>query len=178
MKKLNFIFFSIIMILVFACKDTNSIEKKETSRAENTITTTLKITTKTYLNAWSENDTTVHRLVTTKNLVRNVNGKIVSINQKELFKTMNFWHRAMPDLKIDEKEISVIGTRAYVNWIGRGSNTGMLGNTPPTGKKGYIEGMSILTFDDAGYIVHEATFFNLLGLMEEWGYTMSPPIME
>jgi len=178
MKKLNFILISIITILAFACKDTNSIENKENSMAQNTIATTLTNATKTYLNAWSENDTTIHQIVTIKNLVRNVNGKIVSSNQKQLFKIMHFWHRAMPDLKIDEKEISVIGNRTYVNWIGTGSNTGMLGDTPPTGKKGHIEGMSILTFDDAGYIVHEATFFNLLGLMEEWGYTMTPPIME
>lgn len=178
MKKRNFNLFVIMLLLSFACKDTSSTKHNDILIAENPTTMQLKNSTRIYLSGWCENDTSLLQSVTLKNIERNVNGKNNSHNQKELFEIMSFWHRAMPDIKLIEKEISVIGTKTYVTWLGTGSNMGMLDNTPPTGKSGHIEGMSVLTFNDAGYIINETTFFDVLGLMEEWGYTLVPPNMK
>jgi len=84
----------------------------------------------------------------------------------------------MPDFKMVDKEINVFENRTYVNWEVVGTNTGMYGTISPTGKIGHTEGISILTFDDEGHIVHESVFFDHLGLLEEWGYSISSPIME
>ncbi|TLP80242.1 ester cyclase [Maribacter sp. ACAM166] len=178
MRKQYFYLFVILILLTFGCKDGKPIQPQTDLTIASPTASTLKKATKNYLSAWSDNDTILHQLVTIKNLVRNVNGEIISVNQNELFKTMQFWHRAMPDFKMVEKEINVVGNRTYVNWTGTGTNTGMFGKVPPSGKKGHTEGISILTFDDTGHIVHEAVCFDLLGLMEEWGYTISPPVMK
>tara|TARA_R110002126_G_scaffold19683_9_gene73919 strand:- start:2828 stop:3364 length:537 start_codon:yes stop_codon:yes gene_type:complete len=178
MEKLKFNLSIILVTLSFACKDTNTLDSKENLPEISTSATSLKKTTKTYLSAWSDNDTVLLKMITTNKLVRNVNGEILSANQSELFESMQFWHRAMPDFKIVDKEINVIGNRTYVNWIGTGTNTGMFGNIPPTGKIGHTVGISILTFDEEEHIVHESVVFDNLGLLKEWGYTISSPIME
>lgn len=168
----------ILCILAFACKDTDSLETKKSSPNYSASATMLRKATKTYLNAWSDNDTILLKMITINKMIRNVNGEIISNNQNELFKSMQFWHRAMPDFKMVNKEISIVGNRIYVNWVGAGTNTGMFGDIPPTGKTGHTVGMSILTFDNKGSIVHESVFFDNLGLLEEWGYSISPPIMK
>ena len=168
----------LLFILFFSCKDANPSKTMETLPKINATAITLKKATKTYLSAWSDYDTVLLKLVTINKLVRNVNGDILSVNQSELFKAIDFWHRAMPDFKLVDKEINVVGNRTYVNWVGTGTNTGMFGDIGPTGKIGHTEGISILTFDDEGHIVHESVFFDRLGLLEEWGYTISPPVME
>jgi hypothetical protein len=178
MEKLKFNLFIILVTLSFACKDTNTLESKESLPKTSTSEISLIKTTKTYLSAWSDNDTVLLKRITTNKLVRNVNGEILSANQSELFESMQFWHRAMPDFKIVDKEINVIGNRTYVNWIGTGTNTGMFGDIPPTGKTGHTVGVSILTFDDDAHIVHESVVFDNLRLLKEWGYSISSPIMK
>jgi predicted ester cyclase len=163
---------------VNGCRDGKPTKQDSDATISNSTASNLKKVTKSYLSAWSDNDTILHQRITIKNVVRNVNGEVISVNQDGLFKTMDFWHRALPDFKVVEKEISVVGKRTYVKWRCTGTNTGMFGDIPPSGKKGHAEGISILTFDDADHIVHEATFFDLMGIMMEWGYTVSPPIME
>ncbi|ASV31819.1 hypothetical protein CJ263_17235 [Maribacter cobaltidurans] len=178
MEKLNFKLFMVLFLIVFACKNINSSETTENLHKPTCLETTLKKATKTYFYAWSKNDSTLIDSVSVKNLIRNVNGEIVSTNQNELLKTMYFWHTAMPNFKMVDKEINVVGNRTYVNWSGTGTNTGMYANTPPTGKIGHIEGMSILTFNNDGQIVYEGVFFDKLGLLEQWGYSVIPPIMK
>jgi hypothetical protein len=178
MEKLKFNLFIILVTLSFACKDTNTLDSKENLPKISTSEISLIKTTKTYLSAWSDNDTVLLKMITTNKLVRNVNGEILSANQSELFESMQFWHRAMPDFKIVDKEINVIGNRTYVNWIGTGTNTGMFGDIPPTGKTGHTVGVSILTFDDDAHIVHESVVFDNLRLLKEWGYSISSPIMK
>ncbi|WP_339627639.1 ester cyclase [uncultured Maribacter sp.] len=178
MEKLKFNLFAILISLFFACKDTNALETKDILPKTNTSATILKKATKTYLSAWSDNDTVLLKMITINKLVRNVNGKIQSTNQSELFESMQIWHRAMPDFKMIDKEINVFENRTYVNWIGTGTNTGMFGDIPPTGKIGHTVGMSILTFDDEAHMVHESVVFDNLGLLKEWGYSISSPIME
>lgn len=177
MHNRNLTLFCIVLILLVACRDNKTIENKNRSTSTNSNLSILKNVTKDYLNAWSEYDTLLQQSITIQKVIRNVNGENVSYNQHELFKSMHFWYRAMPDIKIIDKEITVIENRTYVNWVSTGTNTGMFGDIPPTGKVGQANGISILTFNDAGKIVHEITYFDMLSLMEELGYTMSSPVM-
>lgn len=176
MEKISFYLFIISTIILISCKDIKSLEIKENSLIVSN--STLKKTTKTYLEAWSDNDSVVLEMITIHNLIRNVNGDIQSVNQHELYESMNELHTVMPDYKIIDKEVNVIDNRIYVTWVGTGTNTGMVGDVPPTGKIGHLEGISILTFNDENRIVHEAVFFDNLALLKEWGYSISPPIMK
>ncbi|APQ15983.1 ester cyclase [Maribacter hydrothermalis] len=177
MNNRSFNLFCLVLIILVACKDNVPRINKNQVMANNTYVSVLKETTKIYLNAWSEYDTLLQQSITIQKVVRNVNGENVSYNQHELFKSMHFWYRAMPDIKIIDKEITVIENRTYVNWVSTGTNTGMFGDIPPTGKVGQTNGISILTFNDAGKIVHEIAYFDMLSLMEELGYTLESPVM-
>jgi len=138
----------------------------------------LKTASESYLKAWSDNDTTLLQTITIQNMVRNVNGDITSSNRSGLVETMSYWHTAIPDFKVVYREIIVVDNRSFINWSSTGTNTGMFGDTPPTGKKTTTEGFSVLTFDDAGQLIHENAYYNLLGVMTDWGHTVSPPIIE
>ncbi len=168
----------VLMLLNLNCKKQEPREGADGLAMNGARARDLQKSTEYYLNAWSKNDTVLHRQVTAKKMVRNLNGKIVSVNQDGLLKSIEVWHSALPDFKMIQKEIVTVGNRAFVNWAGTGTNTGMFGEHSPTGKKIHIEGFSVLTFNDAGLIVHESVFYDLLGAMEEWGYTLLPPVME
>lgn len=161
-----------------ACKDQKSEHVTNSLPTEMPIEEALKEASRNYLMAWSGNDTSLLKEIAIRNIVRNVNGEITSSSHKELIKAMKFWHTALPDFKVEEKEIIVEGNRAYINWTSTGTNTGMFGEITPTGKKSKTEGFSILTFDDSGQLIHENVYYDLLGVMQDWGYSMSPPNME
>ncbi|MBQ4914760.1 ester cyclase [Maribacter sp. MMG018] len=169
---------AVVWMLCMACGNKNSHKNNDPSPTPKPNISVLKQNTKKYLSAWSEYDTLLQQSVTIQKFVRNVNGENISYDQHELFKSMYFWHRAMPDILVVDKEITIVENRTYVNWECHGTNTGMLGDTPPTGKVGQTKGVSILTFDDAGKIVHEVTYFDMLNFMEDLGYSLSIPVMK
>ena len=178
MGKLIFLILIISFLAGAACKD----QKQELTQnvVDNKIPLEegLKQASRNYLKSWSDNDTSLLKEITIRNIVRNVNGEITSSNQKGLTSTMKFWHTALPDFKVVEKEIIIEGNRSYINWTSTGTNTGMFGEMTPTGKKSNTEGFSILTFDDSQQLIHENAYYDLLGVMQDWGYSMSPPNME
>jgi len=176
MKKSNLFSVTVFLLLLVHCIDPG--KKKPVKADAVTTEQRLKMASKNYLKAWSDQDSNLLQATAIRNTVRNVNGKIVSSNRTGLAETMEFWHTAMPDFKIVEREIIVVGNRTYTNWTFTGTNTGMLGDHPPTGKKSTTEGFSILTFDDQGKLVHETAYFDVMGTMEDWGYSMVAPIME
>lgn len=169
---------SVVVFLLLSVYCVNPGRKE--SVAVNAITTEkkLKTATENYLKAWSDKDTIMIQAMSVPNLERIINGKIVSSDLSGLRESLKFWHTAIPDFKIGTREIIVKGNRTYTSWTCTGIHTGMLGDTPPTGKKSITEGFSILTFDDNGKLVHESAYYDLLGLMEDWGYTMVAPVME
>lgn len=138
----------------------------------------LKLASENYLKAWSTKDSTLINAMSVPDLERNVNGKIASNEPSGLRESLKFWHTAMPDFKISALEIVVKGNRSYTRWSFTGTHTGMLGDTPPTGKKTTVEGFSILTFDEGGTIIRENTYYDLLGVMRKWGFTVVAPVME
>lgn len=178
MGKLIFLLLLISFLAASACKDQKPEHVPNSLPTEMPMEETLKEVSKNYLLAWSGNDTSLLKEIAIRNIVRNVNGDITTSSHKELIKAMKFWHTALPDFKVVEKEIIIEGNRAYVNWTSTGTNTGMFGEMTPTGKKSNTEGFSILTFDDSGQLLHENAYYDLLGVMQDWGYSVSPPNME
>lgn len=178
MGKLIFLLLAISFLSGTACKDQKPPQAMESLTTEIQIEKTLKKTSRDYLKAWSGNDTSLLKEIAIRNVVRNVNGEITSNNHKELISAIEFWHTALPDFKVVEKEIIVKGNRTYINWTCTGTNTGMFGEMTPTGKKSKTEGFSILTFDKAGQLIHENAYYDLLRVMQDWGYSVSPPNLE
>jgi len=178
MGKLIFLLLALSFLSGTACKDQKSEQAQNSITTEISMEETLKEASRNYLRAWSGNDTSLLKELAIRNVVRNVNGDITSSSYKELSRTIKFWHTALPDFKVVEKEIIIEGNRTYINWTSTGTNTGMFGEMTPTGKKSKTEGFSILTFDKAGQLIHENAYYDLLGVMQDWGYSVSPPHME
>ncbi|WP_281540550.1 ester cyclase [Maribacter aestuarii] len=178
MGKTTFLLLLIAFLSGAACKDNNGRQAQDSRAIETQTTEALKEASKNYLKAWSNNDTALIKKIAIRNIVRNVNGEITSSDQNGLNETIEYWHTALPDFKVVENEIIVQGNRCYVNWTSNGTNTGMLGEMTPTGKKSETVGFSVLTFDDKGLLIHESAYFDMLGVMEDWGYTLLPPHLE
>lgn len=131
--------------------------------------------TQDYITAWSTNDFTLMKSVTSVDLVRNANGEITSSNQAEIGETMKFWHTAIPDFNLDQGAIIIKDGKSYSSWTSTGTNTGMFGDEAPTGKSSMTPGFTILTFNDAGKIIHEQAYYDLLSTINAWGYSVTPP---
>lgn len=165
----------ITLHISIACKNDKSELVNDAILTKMQLEKSLKVASKIYLKAWSENDSTLLKETTIRNIVRNVNGEIVSSNQKGLYNAIRFWHVALPDFKMIDKEINVVGNRTFIHWRSTGTNTGMYGKMTPTGKKCSTEGFSILTFDESRQLIHVNAYYDLLGVMKNMGYMLQPP---
>ncbi len=131
--------------------------------------------TSDFIKAWSDNDFELLKSITTKNIVRVANGETAAKNQDEIGDIMKFWHTTIPDFNLNLKNSVVSGNKTYTSWTSTGTNTGNFGENPPTGKKSITQGFTILTFNNEGKVIHEEAFYDLLSVLNQWGYTVTPP---
>jgi predicted ester cyclase len=105
--------------------------------------------------------------------VRTVN-QAPDVNGVEGFKkAITDFRTAYPDLKLTIDNEVYSKDAIAVRWAITGTNTGN-GEMPPTGKAINIWGESILHLSN-GKLVREVVAYNNQALMEQLGYTMTPP---
>ena len=75
------------------------------------------------------------------------------------------------------EEVVVKGDEIWSRYTMTGTNTGPLGDLPPTGKKMHVTGMAITRVAD-GKIIEDQTYWNVLGLYQQLGFTLVPPQIE
>ena len=75
------------------------------------------------------------------------------------------------------EEVNVKGDKIWCRYTMTGINTGSLGDLPATGKKFKVTGMAITRIVD-GKIIEDETYWNVLGLYQQLGFTLSPPKVE
>ncbi len=73
---------------------------------------------------------------------------------------------------IDENIVS--GDRLWGRFTLSGTNTGPMGELPPTGKSFRITGLAVTRVAD-GMIIEDETFWNVLDLYQQLGFTLAPP---
>lgn len=78
------------------------------------------------------------------------------------------------DFKGAVEELIVIGDKIWCRYTMTGTNTGPLGDLPPTGKTFHMTGMAITRVVD-GKIVEDETFWNVLDFYQQLGFTLTPP---
>lgn len=164
--------------ICICCNDPEQQKLTKAAKSENALEHALRNGSENYIRAWNENDHLLMNRITITDFERTENGEVRSTNQAELAKAMEYWHKAMPDFQITLKETVIKDGKTYSFWIGTGTNTGKFGDNQPTGKTFKLEGFTTLAFNEDGKIIKEKAFFNMLGLLQDWGYTLSPPIME
>ena len=166
---------AILIMLFISCNRQYSKDKAEMQIME----TAFKANMNDFIEfGWNKKDMTKVRALLTENYIRNLNGIQVANNQKEMEANMNIFFTGFPDLKITINNIQIKDNQAFTHWTFEGTNTGVFGESPPTGKKVKVSGCMNIHFNNQGTLSQEDVFYNELELLQQLGYTLSPPIVE
>lgn len=125
--------------------------------------------------AWNNNNTEILYANSVENFERFSNGVLEANNQAEYAGFMAVFHTAIPDFSITASDPFVRGDQTYTRWTATGTNTGMFNENPPTGKSSVTHGFTIMTYNAEGKAIKEEAFFDNLGYLTAWGYTVTPP---
>ena len=161
--------------MLLASCDLKKQEQNDASPIESQVLMTLD----TLLGAcWNKKEITKLEMVMTEDASRRVNNITVANNRKEVAANIAVFISGFPDLNITMSNLHISNKYASYNWIFSGTNTGIFGEFPATGKKVKISGMSKVTFNEEGKIVLEDVSYNELDLLQQLGYSLDPPILE
>lgn len=127
---------------------------------------------------WNRHKTLLVHDLMTDDYTRNLNGIRVANGKIELEANIKNYIRAFPTLKIKIDTMIQKDRHVVTTWSFEGTNTGEFGECMPTGKKVKVSGVSIFQFNDAGNILREDTYYNELYLLQQLGYTLTPPNLE
>ena len=127
---------------------------------------------------WNDQNAEAFRDLSTADFTRNLNGISVAKNQTEMEAHMSVFFTAFPDLEILVEESDVKGNKVFILWQSTGTNTGVFGEVAATGKKVKINGLSHMYFDETGRLYREDVYYNELDLLQQLGYTLTPPNLE
>jgi len=86
---------------------------------------------------------------------------------------------AFPDINVTYDEIIIMGDKTVTRWTMTGTHTGPMqqtpeGELPPTGKKVRLSGVTISRRINEK-IVEEWSYFNVLDMVIQLGFTITPP---
>ena len=153
--------------------------EQKTKRQEMAMEDRLQMQLGTLIDScWNEQNAEAFKAISTADFTRNLNGISVAKNQTEMEAHMSVFFTAFPDLEVSVEESDVRGKKVFILWQSMGTNTGVFGEVAPTGKKVKINGLSHLYFDDAGKLYREDVYYNELDLLQQLGYTLTPPNLE
>lgn len=83
-------------------------------------------------------------------------------------------HAGFPDFQARFDEVLVAEDRIILRWTIEGTHTGTLRGISPTGRHVTFSGVAIERVED-GKIVEEWVYFNVLDLLQQLGFTLTPP---
>lgn len=168
---LKFIFTSLTLILLLgSCSDPQG-SQEQGKRNQTALIAFLE-------NGWNKKDLEAIDTYFSDDVVRKVNSVNLATSKNELTANMQVYFTGFPDLEIQASNMVAEGNRIYMSWTLTGTNTGVFGELPPTGKKIKISGITRLEFDEEGKIEIEEVYYNELSLLQQMGHTLSPPILE
>lgn len=127
---------------------------------------------------WNRRDTAKFRIISTENFVRNVNDITAANNRNEMEAAMNIFFTAFPDLHLTIDDTVIKDSLVFTHWTATGTNTGIFGDAPATGKKVKFTGYTVGSFTNEGKFLGEDVYFNELSFLQQMGYTLSPPVLK
>jgi len=173
--------YRLLVVIFFVCA-LSCIKKKERKAsllALNTHDSLILNNLLTYIDScWNKNDTTFLSDISTENFTRNLNGVLVASTKREMQAHMNVFFNAFPDMEVKLEEPHIKNNTAFFQWTSSGTHTGTFGQVRATGKKVKINGLSSLHFNSDGKLYQEDVAYNELGLLQQLGYTLNPPILD
>jgi steroid delta-isomerase-like uncharacterized protein len=85
--------------------------------------------------------------------------------------------KAFPDIQIEVEDTISEGDRTVARWVSRGTHQGEFMGIPPTGKKIFVRGVSVVRFSD-GKMVESWDSWDKFGMLQSLGAlpeTSAPP---
>lgn len=146
---------------------TSEIEEENRKMASSFVTT-----------IWNEKDLSQLGVFYADQFTRMVNNIEVTSDKKELQANIQVYFTGFPDLKFSINKIIPYQNKVFINWTITGTNTGMFGEFPATGKKVKVGGITQIDFNEEGKFIYEEAFFNELSLLQQLGYSLTPPVLE
>lgn len=127
---------------------------------------------------WNEKDLSQLDIFYADQFTRMVNNIETTSDKKELLANIQVYFTGFPDLKFSINKMIPYQNKVFMNWTITGTNTGMFGEFPATGKKVKVSGITHIDFDDQGKFIFEEAFFNELSLLQQLGYSLRPPAFD
>ncbi len=128
--------------------------------------------------AWNRKDMDSLRAVSAESYIRTLNGIQVAGNQSEMEANMKVYFTGFPDGHLTLGSTIIKDSLLVSKWNFRGTNTGIFGEKPPTGKRVDVSGFSEIFFDSNGKMIREDIYYNELELLQQLGYTLVPPDLD
>jgi predicted ester cyclase len=96
---------------------------------------------------WNEKDLSQLDQFFSQEFKRRVNNVEIASNKEELTANIQVYLTGFPDLNLLIDDILPYHDQVIMNWTITGTNTGVFGEFPATGKKIKVSGLSHLSFD-------------------------------
>lgn len=165
------------LVLFVSCKEQPA--QQDSKIAVNTWENTMKKNFNSFIvDGLNKKDIAKFKFISSENYNRILNGITVANNQNEMEANMNIFFTGFPDGKVTVNEIIIKDNHLFAQWEFTGTNIGIFGESPPTGKKVYISGYSTILFNAKGKMIQENVYYNELELLQQMGYSLKPPVLE
>jgi steroid delta-isomerase-like uncharacterized protein len=130
------------------------------------------------LQIWNEGDLALVDEMYTPECVRHDCGLPHAVLGVDALKNhFAFYRSAFPDLSMTIQETIVKGDKIVWHWTLTGTNTGPMGEAPPTGKAVQLSGVSFARIDN-GKISELWDYYNQAMLLYQLGFAIIPPQKE
>jgi len=165
-----FIIASLILLPLEACDQQDKkqdIEKVHEMAVKNFVT-----------KVWNDKDLSNLETFFSNEFTRRVNNVEIASNIQELSANIQVYFTGFPDLSLSMNEIYSNNDHVFMNWTITGTNTGVFGEFPATGKKIKVKGITRFDIDEMGKFIYEDVYYNELALLQQLGYNLTPPAFE
>ena len=159
-----------LFLILAACTQTESRADKERKNLKTSLAFVDVV--------WNKKDLKNIEQYFSNDFKRDVNNIEAATNLIELTAIYNIYFTAFPDLHFTIEQITPVDNQIFMNWNLTGTNTGVFGDLPATGKKVQINGASRLDFDEHGKITYQTIFYTELALLQQLGYVLERPKIE
>jgi steroid delta-isomerase-like uncharacterized protein len=163
MKKYVLVFIAFSFFAYASCQQKNDIEKERIATAEK------------YVKAWNTGDLSLFDEVLSSECVRHHVDMNMDLKGAEAIKQYAASIRAgFPDFNVTLDELIIAENHTIGRWTVTGTNTGPMGDSPPTGNKVKYSGVEVSRIVDEK-VVESWIYFNQAAQLTQLGYTITPP---
>jgi steroid delta-isomerase-like uncharacterized protein len=84
------------------------------------------------------------------------------------------WKASFSDARITDPVYMATGTASIARYVGRGTNDGLLGELPATGRSVAFPNCEIFEYDAEGQVVRAEVYYNQLSILQQLGLATEP----